>query len=111
MYLFSCVRMIVQYMYMMNWLIEWILDKIIFIFTVFKSLGSNGSCEFGSLGISWQTSENSQVDSTKPTIGGGPNYMPMAWDPMKRGESTLLAAILSGSGEITCTVRFYTCEQ
>ena len=71
-----------------------------FLSLVFKSLGSAGPGEFGSLGVSWCT-KGSEEDKPPPTSGPapsvleGPEYMPMAWDPLKGTESTILAAILS----------------
>ncbi len=72
-----------------------------FLLLVFKSLGSTGPSEFGSLGVSWRT-KGSEDDKPPPATSGpapsaleGPEYMPMAWDPLKGTESTILAAILS----------------
>lgn len=88
--------------------------KHIFTLLVFKTLGggtSTGPYGFGSLGVSWQTSNDDVgTQSTAPhnkfnpqgssaTTIEGPEFMPMAWDPLKSNrESSILATILNGSG-------------
>ena len=43
--------------------------------------------------------EGEEDDEEQGEAINGPEFMPMAWDNLKLGESSLLAAILSGTGK------------